>query len=45
MYEFEILVLETGERDIIQGYNFVDACARFGLDPSEVEVLFQEYVD
>lgn len=45
MYEFEVLFILTGERDIIHGYNFIDACARSGIDPETVEVLYQEYVD
>ena len=45
MYEYEISFLCSGETAIIYGYNFVDACARTGLDPNEVEVLNQEYVD
>lgn len=45
MWEFEILYLETGDHDIIYGYNFVDACIRNDLDPDLVECLHSEYVD
>lgn len=45
MYEYEISFVFSGETAIICGYSFVDACARAGIDPNEVEVLNQEYVD
>ena len=45
MWEFDICNLETGKRTIIMGYDFYDACRRWGLDPSDWEVLGQTYVD
>lgn len=45
MYEYEILFLETGERDIIFGYSFEDACIRSNIDPYEVQVLGYDYMD
>ena len=45
MWEFDICNLETGKMTIIMGYDFYDACRRWGLDPSDWEVLGQSYVD
>jgi len=45
MWEFEIMYLETGETDIIHGYNIEDACMRCGIDIEEIDVLFSEYID
>ena len=44
MYEYEIMD-EFGNRDIIFGYNFNDACARSNIDPMSVECLSSDYID
>lgn len=49
MWEFEIMDIETGETDIIYGYNIEDACMRndidIDIDIDCIEVLYSEYVD
>lgn len=45
MWEFEIMFVDTGETDIIHGYNIQDACNRCGIDINTIEVLFSEYID
>ncbi len=45
MWEFEIMYVDTGETDIIYGYNIADACMRNDIDIECIEVLFSEYVD
>ena len=45
MYEFEVL-LKSGERAFIWGYNFDDAKRRQPETAKEIEaVLLQEYID
>lgn len=45
MWEFEIMFIETGETDIIYGYNIEDACMRSGIDIDCIDILFSEYID
>ena len=45
MWEFEVEHIETGERIIIFGYNYANACLRSNLNPKEWIVLIQEYID
>lgn len=45
MWEFEIENYETGERTIIYGYSYTNACMRADLNPNDWFVLVQEYVD
>jgi hypothetical protein len=45
MWSFYIRYKNTGERDIIFGYNWRDACRRSSLDPeaTNIECLMQDY--
>lgn len=47
MWAFEIRYRDCGERDIIFGYNWRDACRRANLDAndSNIECLMQYYED
>ena len=45
MWEFEVENYDIGERTIIFGYNFGNACQRSGLNPEDWFVLVQEYID
>lgn len=47
MWSFEISYRDTGERDIIFGYSWKDACRRAGIAPNDpnVEFIRQDYED
>ena len=45
MYEYGIINIATGERNIIFGYSYQNACRRSNLNPAEWEIDYSEYVD
>ena len=45
MYEYGLTHIATGERNIIFGYSYSDACQRRNLNPVEWEIDYSEYVD
>ena len=45
MWEYEVQFIDTGEIELIYGYNFIDACAKADIDIDEVECLSYEYID
>ena len=45
MYEYGLIHIVTGERNIIFGYSYQDACRRRDLNPVEWEIDYSEYVD
>ena len=45
MYEFEIRNKETGERRVVIGYSFKEACVKFGYNPDEWKEWGRWYID
>lgn len=45
MYEYELINIATGERIIIFGYSYSNACKRRNLSPAEWEICYSEYID